>query len=192
MKYYLYTELEKYDENIVENYLQQIPSSQRKRIEKVKHFQGRREKIIAWQLLIQALKEFGIDKTPQIAYTTQGKPYLINHPNIHFNISHCKTTIAVAINQNSPIGIDVESRRKISDALIKKVCNEQEQNLIKNSEDPTLTFIKIWTRKEAYYKCIGTGIQDDLHATENLAKEYHLKIETYPLPDNNGYVSICY
>ena len=192
MKYYLYTNLEQYDEAAIEQCLKQMPPSQVERINQVHHLQGKREKVIAWQLLINALHELGIADTPQIDYNPHGKPFLKNHPEVHYNISHCRTAVALAIDTERPVGIDVESRRKISDSLIRKVCNLEEQQRVNNSEDSTLEFIRIWTRKEAYYKCIGTGIQDDLHETEKLILERGLKIETHPLPDGEGFVSICH
>ena len=42
--------------------------------------------------------------------TENGKPYIKDHPDIHFNISHTNGAIAVAFS-DSPIGVDVEKIR---------------------------------------------------------------------------------
>lgn len=104
--------------------------------------------------------EYGITHfTVQSA--VHGKPYLTSHPGIHFNISHCKTAIAVAVS-TAPVGIDIESIRKPTPALIERTMNPGESRLILDSADPARQFTRLWTRKESVFKLTGTGITDDI------------------------------
>ncbi|MEE0946637.1 MAG: 4'-phosphopantetheinyl transferase superfamily protein [Acutalibacteraceae bacterium] len=85
----------------------------------------------------------------------KGKPYLKDLP-FHISISHSDSLVAVAINQN-PIGIDIEKIKSRNLNLCRKLCDD-EASIIRNSNNPTIDFYKIWTAKEAYFKMTGTGI----------------------------------
>ena len=89
-------------------------------------------------------------------YNEHGKPYLEGGP--FFSISHCKTGIAVAVS-DEPVGIDIEQIRSAGADLIERTMNEEEQRLIRESEQPDRTFTRLWTQKEAIVKCQGIGIE---------------------------------
>lgn len=94
-------------------------------------------------------------------YNEHGKPSIAGHPEIHFNISHCQSAIAVAVS-DKPIGIDIESYRDADASLIRHVMNPAEAALIEADADPRAAFIRLWTQKEAVLKLRGTGIIDNL------------------------------
>ena len=98
--------------------------------------------------------------TPSFLYNQYGAPYLENGP--YFSISHCKQGIAVAVS-DLPIGIDIEGLRRVDEALVRKTMNMEEQSQIAMSQNPEVEFIRLWTRKEAYVKMLGTGIISDMH-----------------------------
>ena len=94
-----------------------------------------------------------------LGHDSQGAPYITGQPTKYISISHCRTAVAVAISDNHRVGIDIESRRKVSPSLMERVCTEEELAEINSSEDPTMTFLRFWTRKEAVLKMRGTGIR---------------------------------
>lgn len=96
---------------------------------------------------------------PLVDHDGQGAPYLRDHPELSISLSHCRTAVAAAVSHDGPVGIDVESRRRISDGLAERVCSPEERHAIDRSADPTMAFLQLWTRKEAVLKCRGTGIQ---------------------------------
>ena len=98
--------------------------------------------------------------TPTFLYNEHGAPYLQDGP--CFSISHCKQGIAVAVS-DLPIGIDIEGLRRVDEALVRKTMNLEEQSQIAMSQNPEVEFIRLWTRKEAYVKMLGTGIISDMH-----------------------------
>ncbi len=110
--------------------------------------------------------------TPTFLYNEYGAPYLADGP--YFSISHCKQAIAVVVS-DSPVGIDIEGIRKMDDGLVRKTMNTQEQTQIAMSQNPEVEFIRLWTRKEAYVKMLGTGIISDMHTIlqDATAVEWH-------------------
>lgn len=114
-------------------------------------------------------------------YNEHEKPFLADHPDLFFNISHCKNGIAVVV-ASHPVGIDIESFRDAEHGLLEMTMNPEERQQIASSEDPTAEFTRLWTRKEAVFKLRGTGITDNLHTAlsgpervdtkTNLTKQY--------------------
>ncbi len=98
----------------------------------------------------------------------KGKPYAKNI-NLHFSISHSDNMV-VCVTDSENIGVDIEKIRPIDLAITKKVCTKNELLHIFNREplpedfdycedtEMLKKFFEIWTVKEAYFKCIGTGI----------------------------------
>ena len=98
-----------------------------------------------------------------------GKPYYDAQQPIFFSLSHCRHAIAVAV-ADYPVGIDVESiDRRLTPDLVRYTMNTAEQaDIFKGAElsgnfaiDPVI-FLSYWTRKEAYLKLVGTGINGDM------------------------------
>ncbi len=88
-----------------------------------------------------------------------GKPYAENI-NIQFNISHSKDYVICAVSE-TPVGVDIEYIRDIKDSLIQYICTENELRYVHQDKQETMIrFFEIWTAKEAYLKCRGTGIRD--------------------------------
>ena len=173
----------------MEQLLQAMPDSERERILHEKLPARRREKVIAYQLLWDCLRQEQADApAPILHYSPLGQPFLVNYPDIHISISHCKTAVAVALD-SQPIGVDVEHIRPYNAALMQRSFSIEEQQEIATSPDPDSTFTRLWTRKEAYLKRLGTGItgMDNLQQVPPPGSN----IETQPLPDGLGWVSVC-
>jgi len=146
----------------VERMIPLVPEPRRSQALAFKHTFGRFACLKSYLMLAELLqKEFGLE-TFSIEVGEHGKPYLADSPNVHFNISHCQNAIAVAVSDR-PVGIDVESFRHFNDALVDKTMNDSEKAEIMSSIEPKETFAAYWTRKEAVFKLIGTGITDNLH-----------------------------
>ena len=95
----------------------------------------------------------------EVKHDGHGAPYLPDHPHLHVSLSHCRTAVAAAVSADGPVGIDVESRRRVSDGLMQRVCTPDELDSVHRSADPVMAFLRLWTRKEAVLKCRGTGIK---------------------------------
>ena len=115
----------------------------------------------SWLMLKELLTPLSINNM-EMDFNEHGKPFLAHHPEVHFNLSHCKNGIAVVVDA-SPVGIDIESFRPSNLALIKKTMNPAEAEQIFTSSDPVEAFTQYWTQKEAVLKLRGTGIVNNLH-----------------------------
>ena len=133
------------------------------------------------------LQDTGLSHPFRFGYNEHGKPFLKDHPDLHFNISHCKNGIIVAVS-DQPIGVDIESYRKVSDSLIRYTMNEEERRIIAESDDPVRTFTEYWTKKEAVFKLRGTGITHDLHDLLQGDEQ----VETFVNPEKQYAYSIAY
>ncbi len=114
-----------------------------------------------------------------VEHDEHGAPHLPQHPGLAVSISHCRTAVAVAVNRCGPVGIDVESRRRVADGLVRRVCTEAEQAAVATAADPTMAFLRLWTRKEAVLKLRGTGIRGFGSMVEALQAD---DVETRDLP----------
>lgn len=115
----------------------------------------------AWSYLYQILiNDYNIDINDiNIIYNDYNKPYLLN-TNLYFNISHSYNIIAIIISDNE-CGIDIEyiDETKNIQKLISKISSKKELINYYKSQDKIKYFYEIWTKKEAYFKMMGTGIQ---------------------------------
>ena len=154
-----------------------ISEQRREQALKFKHEQGQRLCVLAYQLLKEVLqKEYGISENPVFEYNEHGKPLIIGHPEIFFNLSHCKEA-AICVVSDQPVGVDVESIREYKDSLAEYTMNEDELHQIKNSTHPAATFIRLWTMKEATTKLIGTGISNDMKTVIDTLKYKYTTVE---------------
>ena len=157
--------------------LNEISEQRREQALKFKFEQGQRLCVLAYQLLKEGLhKEYGITENPIFEYNEHGKPSIVGHPEIYFNLSHCKEAVVCAIS-NHPIGIDVESIREFKDSLVNYTMNDDEVREIEASENPASAFIRLWTMKEATMKLIGTGISNDMKSVIDAAKYKYTTID---------------
>ncbi len=139
-----------------------LPEWRRERTLRFKHQTGQVECAYSYHMLCQLLREHhGITLQPHFLIGEHGKPTLLEYPHIHFNISHCRRAIAVAIS-DQPIGIDVEVIGRENDSLAHHVLNARELHQMQSSPNPSALFAQLWTQKEALFKLLSTGITDDI------------------------------
>lgn len=90
-------------------------------------------------------------------YNENGKPYAKGLP-VYFSISH-SGDFAVCAVSDCEVGIDIEKKRPVRLQISDKFATEKEKKYINSSQNG---FFEIWTLKEAYFKCIGTGLSKDI------------------------------
>jgi len=98
----------------------------------------------------------------RIARTGEGKPYLPDHPQLVFNISHTANYLAIAIARDCQLGVDIERCRPRANlaALVDKCFAEEEAEYWYGLPDnqKQSAFYQFWTIKEAFVKATGRGI----------------------------------
>ncbi len=157
----IFDDMSQVTEAEVQRMLPLVDEQRREEALRYKHLFGQFACLKSWLMLKELLKPLGINDM-EMGQNAHGKPYLIRYPEVHFNLSHCKNGIAVAVDF-SPVGIDIESFRKGNLSLVNKTMNPAEANWIRASSDPVEAFTQYWTKKEAVVKLRGTGLVDDLH-----------------------------
>jgi 4'-phosphopantetheinyl transferase len=158
----------------LESALLELSDQRREQALRFKYELGRRTCVLAYLLLKRALREeYGITENPVFEYGEHGKPFIVGHPEIFFNLSHCREAVACAVSDR-PIGIDVESVRQFKESLVRYTMNEREVAQIMEAERPDVAFIRLWTMKEARLKLTGEGISNDLKTVldEAVKKQY--------------------
>ena len=120
---------------------------------------------------------FSVDKKDIIfSVTNLGKPFCKSHPEIYFSLSHSEDFLALVISDKE-VGIDIEKIREPKDNLLRRVCSENEIKKIYSSENPDIAFTEIWTKKEAYLKALGTGIDRELTSIDTTSENLSFTTE---------------
>lgn len=185
MKVLVRTDISQLSEHELQQAINALPEWRRELALKFKFPLGKAECACSYLLLCQALREeYGITTQPHFDIGEHGKPSLREYPDIHFNMSHCRSGIAVAVS-DKPVGIDIECLGRLIDkngslnmSLAEYVLSPEEVAKVLSAKPlqdiPTnplatpqtaasdLQFTKFWTQKEALVKLTGTGIEDDL------------------------------
>ena len=148
-----------------------LSEQRREQCLKFKHELGRKTCAAAYLLLCEGLrKEYGIEEPPVFEYGEHGKPAIVGHPEIYFNMSHCREA-AICVLSDKPVGVDIESIRRYSESLARYTMNDTELERIAQAERPEVEFIRLWTLKEAVLKHSGEGIRNDMKHVLNVLKD---------------------
>lgn len=163
---YLNDDLETFDWQAA---LPLLSEQRRQQCLKFKHELGRKTCAAAYLLLCQGLRrEYGIEEPPVFEYGEHGKPAIVGHLEICFNMSHCREA-ALCVLSDRPVGVDVESIRSYSESLARYTMNDEEMLLILKARRPEVEFTRLWTLKEAVVKRSGEGIRNDMkHVLDGL------------------------
>lgn len=177
MKLYLFNDINNFDYS---KHLDCLPEERRKKALNYKQEIDRKLCVASYILLKNALKgSYGIDSSINLRYSEHGKPYLTDYENIFFNISHCKYGVVCAVSDYE-IGVDIQDIRPFKENVPKKVFCIEEQELLDKATDKNREFARIWSKKEAYFKMLGSGLTRKMNEFNTLDKNY---IQTFDYED---------
>jgi 4'-phosphopantetheinyl transferase len=137
--------------------------------------------------LLSCIFKIEID-TITIDYSAS-KP-VIRHLPVQFNISHSGDFVFIGISK-AVIGVDIEKINPDFEYkdIINRYFDSNEIETIEQSENQVFKFYKYWTRKEAFLKAWGTGLDFDLESinvsdrNNDAQPDYFIKSALL----NNGY-----
>jgi 4'-phosphopantetheinyl transferase len=136
------------------------------RAERFRTEQARRSFIVARGALRCLLGGY-LGQSPQtisIESGAQGKPQVSG---LQFSISHSFQIALLAFSKECEVGVDVEKVRSLPDRdqITERFFSPGEAAELKGiaAEERDLAFFNCWTRKEAYVKAVGRGLQVPLH-----------------------------
>ncbi len=101
------------------------------------------------------------------------------------SVSHTKGAVLCGIAQNSSIGVDIEAITTPPYEIMPLSFHPAEIAYIERHTGPdkTRAFYQVWTQKEAYTKCLGTGLITDLCAINTCEASYQTKLQTWKQGD---------
>jgi 4'-phosphopantetheinyl transferase len=116
----------------------------------------------------------GCDPTePRFGSADRGKPRLVypaRQPILHFNVSHSRSLVLVALSIRGEVGVDIEYRRPMEnflDLARRFFTPAEAEGLSRLSEEHGEdAFFHIWTCKEAFLKLTGLGLSRGLDSLE--------------------------
>jgi 4'-phosphopantetheinyl transferase len=159
---YIFDDMENIDVKEVLSLIERMPPQRAIQAQKYIHLKDRLICVLSFLLLEYGLKEAGISREEGLHFTygRYEKPYL-KEGNIFFNISHTEDKIICCIADNE-CGADIEKIKPLKEDLIRRVCSDEEINMLLESKNKEELFTKLWTMKESYIKYKGASIGMDL------------------------------
>jgi 4'-phosphopantetheinyl transferase len=156
-------------ENRLRELAETISSDELERAERF-HFQRDRDRFIARRGLLRELLGLELQTSPRgllFSAGPFGKPALATPtqapPPLHFSLAHSNGMAVFAVAREAAVGVDVELVREIPElgGLVSTVFSRREQLQWQSLPEPQRlqTFFDVWTRKEAYLKGTGQGLQ---------------------------------
>jgi 4'-phosphopantetheinyl transferase len=104
----------------------------------------------------------------RLAYGPFGKPSLASDSaaaGVHFNLTHSAGLVLYAVALNRQVGIDTERilAEALSEPLIQRLMSPGELSVFRGLSPSAQckAFFDCWTRKEAYLKGLGVGLQTE-------------------------------
>lgn len=140
----------------------------------------------------------------RLATGAEGKPYLLDHPDLHFNLSHSGPWVLCALH-GAPVGIDVEAVPDQDLLPAPSILAPEELQLLAHlaPRDARDFFYRVWTLKESLLKALGTGLSldpgtialhfeaDDIKATHPSRALAKLHLLELPMPEG-AKAALCY
>ncbi len=117
-------------------------------------------------------QKYEIQNPIAVEYTTLGKPFFPEFPDICFNISHSEQYACVALAKEE-VGVDIERTRTCKPEIVARFFHESETKdilAIPPGESRNIYFTQLWALKESYVKFLGTGIA-------NVFNTFHVRIK---------------
>lgn len=100
----------------------------------------------------------------------KGKPYLADHSELRFNLSHSGCWALLAVARNREVGVDIECIRpdRSTEDIAERFFAPAEVRELKATppDRRVQAFFACWSRKEAYIKARGEGLRIPLDSFE--------------------------
>jgi len=164
------------------------------------HREEDRNRFIAGRAILRKILADCLDRADEpsgrmlrFGYGTYGKPFLLDDPQLRFNVSHSEDLIVVAATRAGDVGVDIERQRLMKDmeGVVRLIFNDAERAAIFACPPETrpMVFYRIWTRKEALIKAMGSGLTALSDANGLSLMQASAKWFLMSLPHLDGYLA---
>ena len=128
------------------------------------HFATDRDRFVVARGILRAILARYVNTTAtrlRIRQGISGKPFLVDHRHLRFNVSHTSSTMLVAVTREREVGVDIErlDHNIAIEELAEATLSMGERRVLDGLDGkPRRTaFLTFWTRKEALVKADGRG-----------------------------------
>jgi len=143
-----------------------LSAYRRAKIDRYRYMKDKRLSLGAGILLDTGLREYGL-KEAEVTFGQKKnkKPYLPDHPHIHFNLSHSENMV-LAVFADTEVGCDIEYTKEANLEIAKRFfCPEEYESLARlEGEEQNSAFYQLWTLKESFIKAAGMGMELPLNS----------------------------
>jgi 4'-phosphopantetheinyl transferase len=129
------------------------------------HFDRDRDRFLVARGLLRHILARYLDADPgrlRFGYTREGKPFLLEHRDLHFNLSHAASELVLGVARGCELGVDIEGvfSERVMHEVSGTVLSRPEQVAFQGLDAGQRRdwFVRLWTRKEAYIKADGRGM----------------------------------
>lgn len=165
--YFMNTE-ELLDEAYYQTCYNSLSSYRQDKIDR-QHFDAdKRRSMAAGLLMDQGLQAYGLREAQvRICQGENGKPYLPDYPEIHYNLAH-SGNMAMAVFADAEAGCDIEKFRTADLKLARRFFCPDEYVYIAalDGQKQNHAFVRLWTLKESFLKVTGMGMRLPLNSFE--------------------------
>jgi 4'-phosphopantetheinyl transferase len=157
--------------NCDEIFQQNLHRLSRQRQEKTMRYHFKKDRLLslgAGLILDYGLRQYGItERDAEISQNANGKPYLVKHADIHFNLSHSGEYVIAAF-AGQEIGADIQQISHNLRNIAPHFFCPSESAYISSYPQPEQqeAFCRIWCLKESFIKAVGIGLNLPLNAFE--------------------------
>lgn len=189
---YIIKNINDYNKVDIDNFYNKLPKLKKDKVDKFRNNETKIKSIVGEIILKKLLSKYNLSYESLDYYINDyGKPYIKNN-NIFFNISHSYNYVITTISHNE-VGIDIEKIRKTPLNIINQFATDKEKEYILSSnENIEERIFKIYTLKEAYFKMLGTNLNNILQVEFDIKdnKIYcnDTKVKVGFINDVKGYV----
>ena len=167
-----------------------VTASRLKKTDNLVDYRDRVLSVMSEFVLLYYLRTYYGIRVSNFSESSRGKPYIAGNDLVKFNISHTRNVVSVAISEQN-IGIDVETNLDTTDKqiiqLIDFCFSEKEKRYINFGKfGYNQRFFEVWTRREAYFKCLGCGLSI-INNKKDISEDFYFKGRRY----KNYVVSVC-
>lgn len=153
-----------------------IKDYRKEKIEKLSMFDTKCLSLGVEILIKKACEDFQIDyNSLEIKFNENGKPYFKNSK-YFFNTAH-SGKYAICVISDKEVGIDIEEIKDYKAKVAERCFTPLENKYIEVTNDKVDLFYRLWTLKESYVKCIGSGLCISLNSFSLVAKDNNIVIE---------------
>lgn len=153
-------------DNLTEMWGRCLSAARQEKIRSLRFEEDRLLSLGAGLLMDYGLSRYGLqEREVLVDYKKNRKPYLPQHPDIFYNLSHSGTIAAAAFGSRE-LGCDVERIRRADLKVASRFFAAGEQQYLTRiscPEEQNTAFYRLWTLKESFIKATGDGVHMPLN-----------------------------